>query len=100
MVLGLVAALGVGLAGYGIYKGSRDAGRAARGVGQEAEHALHTISKEVTQMRVFLTETVWPEVNKTIVRFNEVLDSVDVLLVTSNFTVKVLALFLAFVQPT
>ncbi len=95
MVLGLVAALGVGLAGYGIYKGSRDAGKAARGVGQGAEDTLRTISKEVTQMRVFFTETAWPEVNKTLIHVQRVLNSADVFLVTSTFAVKVLALFFA-----
>ena len=43
-------------------------------------------------MRVFLTETAWPEVNKTIASLR---DSANVLLVSSSFTVKVLALFLA-----
>lgn len=95
MVLGAIAAIGAGLAGFGIYRGSRDVGRAARNVGRGAEDTLHKISREVAEMRVFLTNTAWPEVNKTIVRFREVLDSADVLLVTSTFTVKVLALFFA-----
>ena len=95
MVLGVVAALGVGLAGYGIFKGSKDAGRAANRVGRGAEQTLQTISREMTQMRVFLTETAWPEFNKTMTHFRQVLDSAEVLLVTSTFTVKVLALLLA-----
>ena len=94
MVLGLVAALGVGLAGYGIFKGSTDAGKAVKRAGRGAEAALQNISQEVTQMRVFLTETAWPEVNRTMIHFRKVLDSADVLLVTSTFAVKVLALLL------
>jgi len=89
-LLGFVVAAATSLAGYGVFKGSTDAGRAGRG----AEVALDTISKEVTQVRVFLTNTAWPEVNKTLIRFRGVLDSADVFLVTSTFTVKVLALFL------
>lgn len=95
MVLGLVAALGVGLAGWGIYKGSTDAGRAAKRAGQGAEDTLRTLSKEMTQMRVFLTQTAWPEVNKTMIHFRRVLDRADVFLVTSTFAVKVLALLFA-----
>ncbi len=95
MVLGFIAAAGAALAGYGIFKGSTDAGKAARGVGRGVEDTLHTIRGEVTQIRVFLTQTAWPEVNKTITRFRGVLDSADVLLITSTFAVKVSALFLA-----
>ena len=95
MVLGLIAAAGVGLAGYGIFKGSRDVGKAARGVGQGAEDTLRKISKEVTEMRVFFTNTAWPEINKTLTHVNKVLDRVDEFLVTSTFATKVLALFLA-----
>jgi len=85
MVLGLVAALGVGLAGYGIFKGSTDAGKAAERAGRGAEEALHVISREVTEMRMFFTDTAWPEFNKTLVHANH-------FLVMSTFTVKVLAL--------
>ncbi len=95
MVLGFIAAAGAALAGYGIFKGSTDAGKAAKGVGRGVEDTLHTIRGEVTQIRVFLTQTAWPEVNKTITRFRGVLDSADVLLITSTFAVKVLTLFLA-----
>ena len=116
MIFALVAALGVGLAGYGIFKGSTDAGRAAKEAGgaaeragraaeriawsidefrKEAEQTLKTISSEVTEIRVFITKTVWPEVNKTMADVRKVLDSANVLLVSSNFTVKVLALLLA-----
>ena len=45
-------------------------------------------------MRIFFTETAWPEFNKTLIHVQRVLDSADVLLVTSTFTVKVLALLL------
>lgn len=95
MVLGFVAALGTALAGYGIYKGSTDAGKAAKMAGQGAEDALRTLSKEITQMRVFMIETAWPEINKTLLHCQRVMETAEVLLVTSTFTVKVLALFLA-----
>ena len=94
MVLGLIAAAGVGLAGYGIFKGSTDAGRAAKRAGRGAEMTLQAISQEVKQMRVFLTETAWPDVNRTLIHFREVLDRANVFLDTSTFTVKVLALLL------
>ena len=92
MVLGLVAALGVGLAGYGIFKGSTDVGKAAKRAGRGAEETLQTISQEVTQMRMFFTNTAWPEVNKTLVRFQGVLVRADDFFVMSTFTVKVIAL--------
>jgi hypothetical protein len=92
MVLGLIAAAGIGLAGFGIFKGSTDAGRAAKRAGRGAEMTLQTISQEVKQMRVFLTETAWPEVNKTLVHFRGVLDRANVFFDTSTFAVKVLAL--------
>lgn len=101
MVLGLIAAVGVGLAGYGIFKGSTDAGKAAERAGRAvertgrgAEVTLQTISQEIKQMRVFFTETAWPEVNKTLVHFRGTLDHANVFLDTSTFTVKVLALLL------
>ena len=101
MVLGLIAAVGVGLAGYGIFKGSTDAGRAAERVGKAAERTgrgaevtLQTISQEVKQIRMFFTETAWPEVNKTLVHFRGVLDRANVFFDTSTFAVKVLALVL------
>ena len=85
MVLGLIAAVGVGLAGYGIFKGSTDAGRAAERAGRAvertgrgAEVTLQTISQEIKQMRVFFTETAWPEVNKTLVHFRGTLDHANV----------------------
>ena len=95
MVLGFIAAAGAALAGYGIFRGATDAGKAARRVGRGTEDTLDSIRKEVTQVRVFLTNTAWPEVNKTLVQFRGVLDRADVFLMTSTFTVKVLALFLA-----
>ena len=73
-MLGLIAAVGIGLAKYGIFKGSTDAGRAAERTGRGAEVTLQTISQEVKQMRVYFTETAWPEVNKTLVHFRGVLD--------------------------
>ena len=116
MILALVAAIGVGLAGYGIFKGGSDVGEAAKEAAgatdragraaeqiawsfdefrKEAEQTLKKISSEVTEIRVFITSTVWPEVNKTMADVRKVLDSANVLLVSSNFTVKVLALLLA-----
>ena len=89
MGLGFVAALAVGLTGYSIFKGSRDVGRAADRVGRGAEQTLQTISKEVTQIRVFLTETVWPEFNKTMIHFRRVLNKAEIFIDTSTFTVKV-----------
>ena len=94
MVLGLIAAAGVGLAGYGIFKGSTDAGKAAKRAGRGAEMTLQAVSQEVKQMREFLTEKAWPDVNRTLVHFREVLDHANVFLDTSTFTVKVLALLL------
>lgn len=91
MVLGIIAAVGAGLAGYGMFK----AGKAADRVGRGAESTLDTISREVTQMRVFLTDTAWPEVNRTMVDLRKVLNKADVFLVTSTFTAKVLAMLLA-----
>lgn len=93
--LPLVVGGALGLAGYGVYKGMTDVGGAARGVGRGAEVALLNISGELTQLRRFLQETAWPEFNKTLVRFRGVLDTADVFLNTSTFTVKVLALLLA-----
>ena len=52
---------------------------------------LHRIDEELTQTREFLTKEVWPEVNKTMLQFRGVLDQTDRLLVTSTFTIKVLA---------
>jgi hypothetical protein len=94
MVLGLIAAAGIGLAGFGIFKGSTDAGKAAKRAGRGAEMTLQTISQEIKQMRMFLTETAWPEVNKTLVHFQRVLDRANVFFDVSTFTVKVLALLL------
>lgn len=94
MVLGLIAAAGVGLAGYGIFKGSTDAGKAAKRAGREAEMTLQAVSQEIKQMREFLTEKAWPDVNRTLVHVQEVLDRANVFLDTSTFTVKVLALLL------
>ena len=92
MVLGgIIAGVGAALAGFGVLK----AGRAADRVGRGAESTLDTISREVTHLRVFLTDTAWPEVNKTIVDVRKVLDRADVFLVTSTFTTKVLGLLLA-----
>ena len=109
IVAALGAALGVGLGGYGIFKGSTDAGRAADRVAIGTEETLRTVREEMIQMRTFMTETVWPEVNKTIVHFRNVLDRADVilkqfshvldrvavLLDTSTFMVKGMALVFA-----
>ena len=92
LVLGAVAALGVGLAGVGIFKGSTDVGKSARNVGRAAEDTLRNINKEVAQMRLFVTETTWPEVNKNLIQARSVLDRADMFLVAITYTVKVIAL--------
>lgn len=93
MVLGLVAALGVGLAGYGIFKGSTDVGKAVKRAGGGAEETLQTISREVTAMRMFFTETAWPEFNKTLIRVQGVLVRADTFFVTSTLLVFLCATF-------
>ena len=116
MVLGIVAGIGAVLAGVGILKGGHDVGSAAQRaggaadrvgvaaersaltferVGKEAEVTLQKVRKEMTQIRQFLTETAWPEVNKTVSQFHKVLGKADALLDTSNFTVRVLAVLFA-----
>ena len=58
------------MAGLGVYKGSRDAGDAAKRLSQGATNDLHTLT-------VFLTEKAWPDVNKTLIRAQQVMDSAD-----------------------
>ena len=56
---------------------------------------LQRIDEELTEARVFLTEKAWPEVNKTMAQFRDVMDQTDEFLVTSTFAVKALALLIA-----
>ena len=93
MVFGVIAAgLGVGLAGLGIHSASRRAGRAATLVGDQTAQTLEVIRSEVQNVRRFIIEEAWPEVNKTIVHANKVLDRAEELLIMGTFTTKILAL--------
>ena len=93
MVFGVIAAgLGVGLAGLGIHGASRRAGRAATLVGDQTAQTLEVIRSEVQNVRRFIIEEAWPEVNKTIVHANKVLDRTEEFLIMGTFTTKILAL--------
>ena len=109
----MIAAAGVGLAGIGILKGGSDVGSAAKRVSKSTDSVLTGLSKDVTQLRAsvegslkhiqhevteirtFLTNTAWPELNKTLIQAREVLTKAETFLDTSTFTVKVFALLLA-----
>lgn len=94
MVLGIAAGIGAVLAGVGIYKGSSRAGKAAQSVADSTGETLAALRNDVKQIRTFLIEEAWPDVNATLVRFQKVLDRTEELILTATFTTKVLALLI------
>ena len=88
MVFGLIAAaagIGLSLAGLGVYKGSSNVGEAAQRLSRGATDDLH-------KLRVFVTEVAWPEVNGTLVRIQEVLDSAEIFFKISMIVVALLCI--------
>lgn len=94
MVLGIAAGIGAVLAGVGIYKGSSRAGKAAQSVADSTAETLAALRNDVKQVRTFLIEEAWPDVNTTLVKFQGVLDRAEELILTLTFTTKVLALLI------
>ena len=70
MVWGVIG-LGIGavLAGAGIFKGSSKIGKAAESVAGQTDRALHSISKNLNELKTYLVKEIGPNVNETLLRF-------------------------------
>ena len=101
----MLGAIGLGIgavvAGAGIFKGSSKIGKAAESVAGQTDRALQSISKDLNELKTYLVKEIGPNVNETLLRFQQLLDEfkdlaikAEELIVTGTFATKILALTL------
>ena len=98
MVLGIISAVAAGVGalagGFGVFKGASRAGKAAQTVAANTDRFLASIAGDVKEVKTLLIREVWPAMNVTLMKFNDVLLDAQRLIETGTFATKALTLLI------
>ena len=94
MVFGVLAGLGAIIGGVGIFRGSSKVGKAAESTADHTGRALESITNDVKELKTYIVKEIGPQINETLLRFQQVLDRFEELVITGTVATKILALTL------
>ncbi|XP_044184528.1 uncharacterized protein LOC114951759 [Acropora millepora] len=98
MVLGIISTVAAGVGalagGFGVFKGASRAGKAAQRVAANADRFLESMAGDVKEVKTLLIREVWPAMNVTLMKFNDVLLNAQRLIETGTFATKALTLLI------
>lgn len=98
MVLGIISAVAAGagalVGGFGLFQGASRAGKAAQAVAANTDRFLISIADDVKEVKTVLIREVWPAMNVTLMKFNDVLLDAQRFIETGTFATKALTLLI------